>query len=298
MSTHDTGGTPPSNIRNFPPRKPRYTAQDGEDFHDARQLVMMREALRRLSLMHIDLHALFREVVQHEEAWPFYSVRQIQNYIDKKDFDLLTHHGEFLMAAREAVRLEIKRNMVDLSKALLSYAGIALSATSGLDLREDTRELKRRESDLELIRDVIDQANPEEQATLSRVTRVTQHSLRTMFNLGSPFSDMGQSAISSLAAPAPKPSSHADDPTFVAPRRNHLHLAQHWLRVGAGELHLMKLDLLADYAAEDRSPVQASLFDGSLVQVTEPQRDFIEADAQSHRDLDKAGQTLHLALTA
>jgi hypothetical protein len=38
------------------------------------------------------------------------------------------------------------------------------------------------------------------------------------------------------------------------------------------------------------------MFEGSLVEVTPPQRSFIAADQQSTRDLEQAGRTLHLAL--
>ncbi len=288
--------SPTARIHTFPKRKTKFTAQDHEDMSDARRVLFLRQAIRQLEAMHHCLHEVFGEVVRTDDAWPFFSVRKIQDYIDKDKFELFTRNPQLLEAARAATQIQIGQNMAKLSKALLAHTGDTLSSTSGLDLRANSHTLKLSEEALQTIRDVIECATPEEQAALAKVARVTQHGLRTMFNMGAPLSGVSQKAIDAIA-PEPVPSTYEFDTAYLPVRRKYLRLAEHWLHTCASEMTLMKIDLLADYKTPDRrANRQQDMFEGALVEVTPPQRSFIAADQQSTRDLEQAGRTLHLAL--
>lgn len=291
----DLSATPSATIHRFP-RKPRYTAQDHEDFGDARRLVFMRQALPYLLKMHDDLHGIFGEVIKTSDPWPFFSVRQMQNYVEPQQFDLFTRNPPLIDSARAATQTQREQSMEQLSKALLADAGATLSETSGLNLREDIYSLRRNEAALRLIGDVVDDTNSPEQQALAKAVRVTQHGLRFMFNLGGTLSETGRKALGAVATD-PLPSPFERDTSYLTPRRQHLRLAEHWLHVAVAEMALMKIELLADYRDPDRSGTrQADMFDGALVQATPPQHGFIQADAQSSRDLKQAAGQLHLAL--
>ncbi len=288
---------PSAKVHRFP-RKARYTPQDYEDLSDARRLVFMQQSLKYLMVAQQDMHGLFGEVIKTADPWPFYSVRMMQNFIDPAQFELFTRNGALLEGARTAARLQIEKNMAHLSRALLADTGVTLSETSGLDLRQDPQALKRREEAIKITADIVSQATPAEQEALAKVVRVTQHGLRSMFNLGGTLSDMGKKAIGSVA-PAERHSIYEHDTSYVPPRRQHLRIAEHWLHVTVSEMTVMKLDLLADFKDPERgADRQQDMFDGAIVQVTPPQRGFIEADAQSTRDLRQAGKELHLALVS
>lgn len=286
-------------ILQFSQKKPRPTPSDIEDMKDARRLLALRRAGSRLLGMHRDLQEVFTDVVRHDQGWPFFSIRRVQAYVEVSDFHLMTRNPNLLNVARIAVEEEMAGSMTELSKSLLADAGLSLTAVSGIELRKDPYALKNNEQKLNLIREVIADSSPEEQEAIARVARVTQHSLRTMYNLGGTLSETGQAMIRNLGASAEIPSIEEDDPSYVSPRRHYLRLGARWLHVCTKELQLMKLNLLADFAESSsgrKIEKESCRFEGQFIQATGPQRDFIKTHAQSHRDLHQASDTLRLAV--
>lgn len=284
-------------VRRFP-RTPRFTTQDHEDANDARRYVVLNNSVKHLGQMHSDLHGLFGEVIKVDGEWPFFSVRQLQAYVEHSEFTLLTKAEQVLHAAIDAARHEIRTRADALTRALMGRSGETLNGTCGFDMQKDARLLKGLEHMLRDVADVVEEADTTTQDAIARSLKVTRHGLRSMYNHGGLLPEIGRKAIETVAATPQVAREDEIDPTYLPQRRKELRLAEHWVGLSNAQINLMKLMLLKDYSSASKGDQGRSeaRFDGGIFMATLAQQNFIKADAQALTDLSRANSTLYQAL--
>lgn len=296
MGSSSFDGGKPSNIHFLQARKPRYSAQDLEELDDARRLVRLQNAEKHLGRMHGDLHDLFAEAVKAEDEWPFMLVRHLQSYVDKSEFDMMTRNPDMLSAARQSLRATRDHNLAKLGAALLQETRQSLRDAGGAVLRADPKLMRNLMSTLHLTQEIIAPGKTDAAAKVGQAASTAAHTLVAMFDSGENLPDTGRAALNLIEA-TPSLLTFENDATQITPRRRHLRLSEHWLRVSMDELELMKINLIADHQDKQRGARTAEAdFAGISLRVTEPQKDFIEADAHSQHHLRRAAATLYQAL--
>jgi hypothetical protein len=276
----------------------RKNPRDIEDEQDIQRYLFLNRAVKELSAMKGTLHDLFGEVVRIDGPWPFYSTRQLQAYVEKDEWALMTKNPTLPLDALTALETEAKHRAAQLTKVLFGKAGETLSQTSGYDMKKDPRIFAKVEKSLEQISDLTEESADDQQKKLGHSLRMTQHSFRNMYNMGSGLSEVGRRMLTSLGIMA-EILDETDTTTEPSERRKHLRIAEHWTALSNTEVRIMKTALLAAYTADKRGEEVRALanFDGSLVEATPVHKTFIQKDAQASRDLANANKTLYLALT-
>jgi hypothetical protein len=273
--------------------------RDFEDAQDIRRYLFLDKAVKELSAMKGVLHDLFGEVVRHDGPWPFYHTRQLQAYVEKNEWALMTEHPTLSLDALSALESEAKYRAGQLTKALFGKAGEALSETCGTDLKKDPRVFAKIEQDLKQLADIAEETPEGDRGKLAHSLRVARHSFRNMYNMESTLSDVGRRTLEALGVKA-EIVDETDTSAAPSKRRKHLRIAEHWTALSNTEVRIMKMALLADYtAAKNGHPVKeltSVTFGNALVEASPVQMTFIRKDAQATRDLDNANRTLYQAL--